>query len=146
MDEVQTALVENLMSQARLARNHAYAPYSHYMVGAAFISESGHVYKGCNVENISYGLTCCAERNAIAQGVVSEGPGLRIQTLLVLNREEDDCSPCGACRQVIKEFSNSQSRILFHSGGALQNIDVAALLPFSFSFAPEIAHKDSLNG
>lgn len=146
MNRANRVSIDDLLSEARSVRDHADAPYSHYFVGAAFVSKAGHVYKGCNVENISYGLSCCAERNAIAQGVTFEGPGLRIQTLVVLNQTEDDCSPCGAYRQVIKEFSSPESRILFRSGGVLQDISMTDLLPLSFSFVPEAARGDLHNG
>ena len=79
-----------------------YAPYSNFHVGAAAVSINGNVVKGCNVENASYGLTTCAERNCIAQAVVQEDSEL--QALVVYTKQEKLTPPCGACRQVIAEF------------------------------------------
>ena len=93
---------KELMKMAIEARQNAYAPYSHFAVGAALMAESGRVYTGCNIENASYGLTCCAERNAIFAAV---GAGERRFKMLAVAAESlEPVTPCGACRQVIAEF------------------------------------------
>ena len=93
-----------LLRHALEARQNAYAPYSHYTVGAAVLTDSGRIYTGCNVENASYGLTCCAERNAIFKAV---GSGERKLLAVAVTGPEggEMAMPCGACRQVLAEFA-----------------------------------------
>lgn len=93
---------KELMKMAIEARQNAYAPYSHFAVGAALLAESGKVYTGCNIENASYGLTCCAERNAIFAAV--NAGECRFKMLAVAADSPEPVAPCGACRQVIAEF------------------------------------------
>ena len=95
---------EKLISAAKEAALKAYAPYSRFRVGAAVLSEEGNVYTGVNVENRSYGLTVCAERNAIAHGVAM---GMKaIKAVAIYSPDsKDPLPPCGACRQVITEFA-----------------------------------------
>ena len=89
-----------LIASALLTREHAYAPYSQYQVGAALLTETGKIFTGCNVENSSYGLTICAERGAIAAAVAGGHTKFRAIAIASANRG----SPCGACRQVLAEF------------------------------------------
>src|SRR5580765_2943933 len=93
-----------LIAAARAARENAHAPFSNFKVGAALRSKSGKIFTGCNVENASYGLTICAERNAIFAAVAASKRKPEIIAVAVLNHRGVPCSPCGACRQVIAEF------------------------------------------
>lgn len=92
-----------LMLEAEKARSRAYAPYSKFRVGAALLTASGRVIRGCNVENASFGLSICAERNAVWKAV-SEGEN-EFVAVAVTARAGRGASPCGACRQVLHEFS-----------------------------------------
>ena len=94
--------MQELLEQALLVREKAYAPYSKFKVGAAVRGGSGHIHTGCNVENASYGLTSCAERNAIYQAIAQGEQNLR--EILVLADTKEPVVPCGACRQVMQEF------------------------------------------
>ncbi len=91
-----------LMDKAIEVSKFAYAPYSHFAVGACVVGESGNIYTGCNFENSSFGLTICAERNAIGTAIANGEKS--IQAIAIYSPNSEDCSPCGACRQVISEF------------------------------------------
>lgn len=91
-----------LVNAAKEGCENAYAPYSNFHVGAAALTANGNVVKGCNVENASYGLTVCAERNCLAQGVISGEKSF--SAIVIYTNQEKLTPPCGACRQVIVEF------------------------------------------
>ncbi len=114
------------------AMGRAYAPYSNFRVGAALIDQQGHLSIGCNVENASYGLSICAERNAIAAAVT--GGMKKIKILVIVSSAEGFTSPCGACRQVIAEFSDEHTRIvLADRNKAIMETNILSLLPGAFS-------------
>ena len=94
--------MDSLLAQARQARENAYAPYSKFAVGAALRTKSGKVFCGCNVENLSFGLTCCAERNAVFAAV--SGGEREFVAIAVVADSKQPVTPCGACRQVLAEF------------------------------------------
>lgn len=120
---------KELMKMARKARQNAYAPYSHFAVGAALLTESGRVYTGCNIENASYGLTCCAERNAIFAAV---GAGeRRFKMLAVAADSPEPVAPCGACRQVIAEFGIPLV-VMGNLKEATKTMTAEELLPYGF--------------
>jgi len=123
-----------LLEAAREASTRAHAPYSRFPVGAAVRTERGAVYRGCNVENASYGLTCCAERAAIFAAVAAEGPGMRVRDVAVY-ADAHSVPPCGACRQVIAEFG-PRARVIFPSSGAPVVMRLDDLLPERFEFRP----------
>ena len=121
---------KELLQAALDARLKAYAPYSKFLVGAAVRAESGKIYTGCNIENASYGLTVCAERNALFKAV---GAGERKFTALcVVGDTEEPISPCGACRQVMAEFK-VPCIILANLNGKIVEYTLDELLPLSFS-------------
>ncbi|HEY52855.1 MAG TPA: cytidine deaminase [Caldilineae bacterium] len=119
---------QKLLDMAQSARDRAYAPYSHYAVGAALLTESGKIFTGCNVENAVYPATCCAERVAIFKAV-SEG---HRQFRAIVVATEDGGSPCGVCRQVMREFSPEMIVFIMDAAGKVRETSVAALLPDSF--------------
>ncbi|WNC68704.1 cytidine deaminase [Thalassotalea nanhaiensis] len=128
----QTLNISALKTAAKTAYSNAYAPYSKFYVGAAALTKSGNIVSGCNVENASYGLTVCAERNCIAQAVINGEH--EFQTLVIYTEQEKLTPPCGACRQVIAEFLE-QSAIVT----AVNHLDhqiswtVKQLLPDAFT-------------
>lgn len=120
---------EALLSAARDVRERAYAPYSHFTVGAALDTGDGHVFLGCNIENASYGLSLCAERAAVASAV--SGGFARFTAIAIAGPDGVTTSPCGACRQVLAEFNPSMTVIYTTSDGPAATT-VAELLPHSF--------------
>jgi cytidine deaminase len=106
----------SLVLAATRARANAYAPYSGYQVGAALLTRDGHIYAGCNVENVSYGLALCAERGAVAQLVAA---GRRdIVALAVVTAGPEPGAPCGLCRQTLSEFADDLPIALAVAGEA----------------------------
>jgi cytidine deaminase len=121
-----------LMLAAKDAADHAYAPYSNFRVGAALECKDGYVVAGCNVENASYGLTICAERNAIAAAVATGHQ--EFNTIVVYTPLKKLVAPCGACRQVIAEFMHPDGEIvLANDVGDSQCWTVSELLPAAFT-------------
>ena len=126
-------LIEQLQQQAAAAAQNAYAPYSHFRVGAAVLLEDGSIVTGCNVENASYRLTTCAEQTAIASAVSLHGPTIRIRAIAVANLNHATSQPCGACRQTILEFSTPNTVIFFlNQDGTFDQATIADLLPAAF--------------
>jgi cytidine deaminase len=124
-----------LMAQARDAAGRAYAPYSHFRVGAALRDAHGRVYVGCNVESASYGLTICAERNAIFAAIAA-GAARPFTALAVTCLDAGEpFTPCGACRQVIAEHIQAEAPIFVDGVGEFR---IGDLLPHAFTLdAPE---------
>ena len=118
-----------LFQQASEVRRRAYAPYSDFAVGAAVEAASGKIFVGCNVENASFGLTVCAERNAIVQAVAAGETGLL--RLAVVADSPDPVAPCGACRQVMAEFGVKQI-LMYNTAGQCKTVEMADLLPYAF--------------
>lgn len=121
-----------LISEAKIARDKAYTPYSKFNVGAALLTSDGKVYHGCNIENAAYSMTNCAERTAIFKAV-SEGDTEFIAIAVVADTKRP-VPPCGACRQVIAELCPKDMKvILTNLNGDIQELTVKELLPGAFS-------------
>ena len=118
--------VLELIDRAKHARKNAYVPYSGFKVGAAILSGSGEIFVGCNVENLSYGLTICAERNAIGAAIVAKQAD--IKGVVICADSEEAVSPCGACRQVLAEFGDPWL-VSVNLEGAIFECNVSDLLP-----------------
>ncbi len=125
---------DKLEAAARHAQSQAYAPYSNFAVGAALYTADKSIIPGCNVENASYGLTLCAERNAVASAIAQ---GMRDWlALLLIGPTEAPITPCGMCRQVLFEFApDLPLRCLNQTGDKQLDLRVADLLPQAFSLS-----------
>ncbi len=122
--------LETVMDRARDASTRAYAPYSGFRVGAAILTEGGDVHAGCNVENASYGLAICAERNA-ATTMAFANPGDReIRLVAVFSPDTAPCFPCGACRQVLNEFGCKE--VVVEEASGLRSYPFEEILPHAF--------------
>lgn len=129
-----------LIDAAWQAREHAYAPYSGFSVGAAVQSADGRIYGGCNIENVSYGLTNCAERTAIFRAIAD---GVRDLTRMVVCADTPEAiAPCGACRQVMLEFGPKMEVLLTNKEGKQVFTTVEALMPYSFDDFPQKEEND----
>lgn len=123
-------VMKDLLTAAKEASVKAYSPYSGYKVGAALLCEDGSVFTGCNVENSSYSLTICAERNAVFKAV---GAGYKDYAAIAIYADSDQLfPPCGACRQVLAEF-NSELVIIYANKVKSVQSTLAELLPHAFS-------------
>jgi cytidine deaminase len=131
MDETQW---QRLAGAARAASAHAYCPYSGFPVGAAVLASDGSIASGCNIENASYGLTLCAERNAIFRAVADGAKS--IVALVVYTPTPEPVAPCGACRQVIAEFGRDVKVRAICAGTGRVDYTLDELLPHRFSLPP----------
>lgn len=124
-------LAPKMMFEAALeARKNAYAPYSNFFVGCSIKAEDDRIYTGCNIENASYGLTICAEANALC-GLIVNGQK-KVKEVLVVACEQT-CPPCGSCRQRLSEFSTLETIVhLCQLDGSCQSVTLGELLPYPF--------------
>ena len=127
-----TPELETLMEQAREAAQNSYSPYSGFRVGAALRLTNGEVVTGANVENISFGLTICAERSALVSAVSRFGPEIRIEAVAVANLNDKASPPCGACRQMLAEFILPDAPVLFPAADGIRTMAFSGLLPMAF--------------
>ena len=125
---------EELILKAKEARELSYSPYSHFAVGAALLTKDNEVFMGANVENSSYPLSMCAERNAIYGAYLDGVKKEEIVALAIAADTDTPCSPCGACRQVISELLPKNAKILMANlKNDIKETTIAELLPFAFS-------------
>jgi cytidine deaminase len=127
---------EDLLRAAFKVRGHAHAPYSKFPVGAALLTKSGKIFTGCNVENISLGLTICVERGAVA-AAIAEGQKDFV-AIAVVTDSETPAIPCGACRQVLAEFNPRTKIDVSTIGGDTQEFNLSDLLPHPKQGMPEL--------
>ena len=136
MTNLPEPALEELRIAARQAALNSYSPYSSFRVGAALLLTNGETVTGTNVENVSYGLTICAERTALGQAVSLFGPEVRIRAAAVVNLNNAPSPPCGACRQVLAEFMDAEAPMSFPAGTAgamaVVTVPIRELLPYGF--------------
>lgn len=137
MSTPDDATVTALLAAARAARERAYAPYSRFQVGAALLDEQGRIHPGCNVENAAYPQGVCAEAGALSALVLAGGR--RVVAAVVVGEGDEPCTPCGGCRQKLREFAAPDTPVLVaDASGLRRRYTLAQLLPDSFG--PEHLH------
>lgn len=123
--------IDTLVARAIAAMENAYVPYSNFTVGAALLLKNGEIITGCNVENASFGATCCAERTAINAAVAAGHK--EFQAIAVTNATDTKITPCGICRQVIYEFGADIPVISSNQSGEYRVFSISDLLPHAFT-------------
>ena len=116
MMEPANVPMQQLIDAAIAVAAHSYSPYSGFRVGSALLLSNGKIVAGTNVENVSYGLTICAERSALVSAIGQFGPEIRVAAVAVVNLNDSPSPPCGACRQVLAEFIEPDAPISFPAG------------------------------
>lgn len=131
-NKITLKLYSEMMDKAIEVSKNAHCPYSKFPVGACILMESGNIYTGCNYENGSFGMTICAERNAIGTAIANGDK--KIKAVAIYSPNKDNCTPCGACREVIHEFSEKDENvdIIVKNGDEIKVYNLAYLLPESF--------------
>ena len=128
-------IYETMLQEAKDMSKNSYSPYSNFPVGACVLYENGKKYLGCNVENVSFGLSLCAERNAISSAIAA-GEKTKIKAIAIYSPKQKQCMPCGACRQWLSEFADSENIEIILEGKnekpyALKLKDI---FPYGFKF------------
>ena len=125
---------ETLVKKAIEAMKNSYSPYSRFCVGAALLAKNGKIYTGCNVENSSYSVTCCAERSALFSAV-SSGEREFLSIAVVGGKEggiSEECTPCGVCLQAFSEFCSGDFEVYLYDGKGITSYTLSELLPKRF--------------
>ncbi len=131
-----TTKYAELLNDAKKASEKSYSPYSKFPVGACVLYESGNKYQGCNVENASYGLTLCAERNAMSSAIL-KGETSKIEAIAIYSPRQKRCLPCGACRQWLSEFAKNEKEtkiILEDKNNEILVLSLEEIFPYGFKF------------
>ena len=132
MTNPSQATLDKLLKFAEQAAQNSYAPYSRFRVGAALRLTNGEIVTGANVENVSFGLTICAERAALVRAVSQFGPEIRIDAVAIANLNSQPSPPCGACRQMLAEFIDSGAPAAFPTAEGPKVVSFGELLPLAF--------------
>jgi homotetrameric cytidine deaminase len=132
MKTFDPATLDELTQRAIEAAHNSYSPYSHFRVGAALKLSNGEIVAGTNVENVSYGLTICAERSALVTAVSRFGPEVRVEAVAVVNLNDAASPPCGACRQMLAEFVLPDALVCFPSSDGARTMTFSELMPLAF--------------
>ena len=130
MPEPNDTVLHEMANRAKRISARAYCPYSKFRVGAVVLTDGGDMFEGCNVENASYGLTICAERNAVFQMVARAEQ--KIAAVVIYTPTPTPSAPCGACRQILWEFCGDIEVILVNPGGKMETLRMKDLFPRPF--------------
>lgn len=131
MTDFHPKALETLLERARSVAANSYSPYSGFKVGAALQLANGEIVTGTNVENVSYGATICAERAALVEAVSRFGPEIRVAAVAVANLNQASSPPCGACRQMLAEFTAPDAPVAFPASDGVRVMTFADLMPLA---------------
>jgi cytidine deaminase len=129
MTKLTNPALNKLMKYAQKAARNSYSPYSRFRVGAALQLVDGTIVTGTNVENVSFGMTICAERSALVRAVAEYGPGIRVTAIAVANLNLKASPPCGACRQMLAEFALPDAPVMFPGADGVRTMKFSEILP-----------------
>ncbi len=133
-NRIDEKMVQTLLEEAKKVMQNAYAPFSKFKVGAALLTDSGNIYKGCNVENASLGGTICAERGAAMASVAAEG-ARRFKAIAIASASDEPAPPCAICRQFLSQFMDADGQVYLISTktGVLRHFSFGELMPYPFT-------------
>jgi len=139
---ISQELKDKLVALSKEAQENAYVPYSLFPVGAALVTTDGDFFIGCNVENVCYGLGICGERTAVFKMISKKGPHAKIKAIAVTSKTDMPLTPCGACRQVILEFSTRETAIIYKGEETFEVHSIDYFLPGAFSKFVAVSEDD----